>query len=245
MQFGINFVLKPTVPEVAPVPQVFGIQWIFQQIIPETGEVRILFKDTSTSVGLAGITFALYDEQGTLIGNYTSGTGGIAELDNLLPGVYRIRQAGEVAGYLPFDDVLFTVVAGVQGHVSIGLLSTQGNTRWMDLYNLLKVNGLEVYPPASKRGICLSPYVVPLQENTMQFYGYSSDQDIYSVLCYVPLEQYVEVQKFVNMVKLVMKRAYPKFQPTGNVTQPYLDTAVQGWMVSIEYVNYRKVNLLY
>jgi len=245
MQFGIQFALQPIVSEAFPAEFECGIQWNFEAIVPETGVVRLVFRDSNTSVALAGITIGLYEENGTFVGEYTSDSSGVIEVPDLLPGLYRIEQLGDYAGYRPFDEREFYIVVGAETAITVSMMSLTVGTRWMDLYDHLKAKGFEVYPPASKRGQCLQPYVVAMQESTMELYGFSSEQDYYSVMCYVPINQYMNIQKFVNSVKLAMKSAYPMFTPSGNVTQPYLDTAIHGWMVSIEYVNYRKVNLLY
>lgn len=115
------------------------------------------------------------------------------------------------------------------------------STRWQDIFNQLKTAGIDVYSPASKRGECLTPYCVVLQETSQRVVGISTDIDYYSVLCYVPQGNYSGVADYVNAVKTSMRALEPMIKPTGAVTTPYLDEDVKAFMVSIEYRNYRKL----
>lgn len=114
-------------------------------------------------------------------------------------------------------------------------------SRAQDVFAFLESKGYEVYFPNQKFGECTSPYVVIRTETTSQFMEYSSTQTFYGILCYIPKNHYSTLDPFVDGVVETLKGIRPMLKPTYNRTAPFFDETVQGWMVSLEYVNYRKI----
>lgn len=114
-------------------------------------------------------------------------------------------------------------------------------SRAQDIFLFLQNKGYDVYFPANKVGECTAPYIVVKTETTSQFQTYSSTQTFYGILCYIPRGQYSTLEPFVDGVKEAMKGLWPMIAPTHIVTEPYLDEHADAYMVSIGYVNYRKM----
>lgn len=114
-------------------------------------------------------------------------------------------------------------------------------SRSNDLYLHLKGKGADVYLPSQKEGECTSPYVVVKEGTTTTYRDFSSTATLYELLCYVPEDRYSTLVPYVEMVKRFMSDMYPMMRPTYTQTPPFHDTQVKGFMVSIQYVNYRKV----
>ena len=115
------------------------------------------------------------------------------------------------------------------------------SSRWKDLFNHLKQKGFDVYPPATKVGECTSPYLVVKMEGSTKLPQFSTDKELYSVLCYVPLSNYSDLESYKQSVKEAMKELKPMFYPNGFETASYYDEFVKAHMISIEYRNYKKL----
>ena len=114
-------------------------------------------------------------------------------------------------------------------------------TRWQDIYNHLKQNGIDVYSPGQHQGECTSPYTVVKLAGSSQLRQFSSTQALYYLLCYVPAERYSLLEEYVNQVKDVMRGLQPMIMPTHTETPSYYDVDVHGHMISIEYRNSRTI----
>lgn len=114
-------------------------------------------------------------------------------------------------------------------------------SRIQDIYLHLKKKGFEVYFPTQKIGECLSPYVVIKDATTSQYLNYSSTVTYYDIMCYVPKDRFSTLEPFVESVKEAMKELNPMIRPTYSQTQSYYDDSVKGYMISIQYKNYRKI----
>ena len=114
-------------------------------------------------------------------------------------------------------------------------------TIFMDIYEYLSDNGIDVYSPEQKLGECTSPYVVVKNAGTSRYGQYSSTRTLYYVMCYVPGDQYTKLEQYIEKVKEVLKGLYPMLRPTFSETPSYYDDSVKAHMVSIEYVVYRKL----
>ncbi len=115
------------------------------------------------------------------------------------------------------------------------------DSRLMDLYQHLKDNGFDVYMPAIKSGECTSPYIVIKNDGGTKHSSFSSNVDLYSIMCYVPKQSYSKLEPLVQSVKTAMKDLVPLFHPNGQETPSYYDDSVKAHMVSIEYKNYKKL----
>lgn len=113
------------------------------------------------------------------------------------------------------------------------------DSRWQDIY--LQLNkSFDVYSPGIKVGECTSKYIVVKNDGSSQHASFSSDVDMYAVMCYVPKDAYSTLEPFVQEVKKVMKALEPMILPYGSQTPSYYDDSVKAHMISIEYKNYKK-----
>lgn len=117
---------------------------------------------------------------------------------------------------------------------------TQG-TVWRDIHTHLKNAGYDVYSPGTKLGECTSEYLVVKNNGSTRHSQYSTDQDFYSVMCYVPKQKYSDLEALVQRVKATMKDLMPMVRPYGTQSASYYDDTYKAHMVSIEYVNYKKI----
>lgn len=114
-------------------------------------------------------------------------------------------------------------------------------SRMQDIYLHLKESGFDVYFPAQKDGECTSNYVVVKDATTSQVPGFSSTQTYYDIMCYVPKDSFSTLEPFVESVKEAMKKMVPMIKPTYSQTQSFYDDSVKGHMISVQYINYRKI----
>lgn len=117
--------------------------------------------------------------------------------------------------------------------------SDASRTVWEQMYDYLKSKGYEVYSPGQHEGEALSKYLVIMDSGTIS--GTRMEQKIYSIMCYIPRNQYSQVEETVNKLKKDMVEMFPLLRPTGNETPVIFDDTVSGYMASIEYMNYRKI----
>lgn len=108
---------------------------------------------------------------------------------------------------------------------------------------LLK-DGIDVYPPASHKGECKSPYCVVKDEGAAKFRTFSTQQRMYSIYCHVPVEMYLELDDFAKKCKTAVERLAPMVMPTGLETPSFLDTVNNDYSKSVEYRCYARNKLL-
>lgn len=114
-------------------------------------------------------------------------------------------------------------------------------SRWQDIFMHLKNQGLDVYSPGVKTGECTSEYLVVKNDGSSKHSSFSTDVDLYAVLCYVPKNSYSSLEPLVQRVKNLMKELEPMILPYGSQTPSYYDDSLKAHMVSIEYKNYKKL----
>lgn len=115
------------------------------------------------------------------------------------------------------------------------------DSRWQDIYKHLKKEGFDVYSPGTKVGECRSEYLVVKSDGSTKHASFSTDIDLYSVMCYIPRDRYSMLEPFVQKVKESMKGLEPMILPYGSQTPSYYDNGVKAHMISIEYKNYKKL----
>lgn len=115
------------------------------------------------------------------------------------------------------------------------------DSRWQDIYSFLKSKGYDVYAPAQKVGDCTSPYIVVKNDGSYKHANYSTDRDMYAIICYVPKMQYSKLEPLVQSIKKDMKELYPMIQPYGQQMPSYYDDMAKAHYISIEYENYKKI----
>lgn len=114
-------------------------------------------------------------------------------------------------------------------------------SRWQDIFKCLKAAGFEVYPPGVKIGECMSQYIVLKNDGSTKHENFSTDIDLYAVMCYVPRDKYSELEPMIQRVKQVMKGLVPMILPYGVQTPSFYDDTYKAHMVSISYKNYKKM----
>ena len=114
------------------------------------------------------------------------------------------------------------------------------DSRWQDIFLHLKQKGYEVYPPGVKTGECTSPYVVVKNDGGYKHANFSSNRDMYAIMCYVPKQQYSKLEPLVQKVKEAMKPLVPMIVPYGQETPSYYDDTCKAHYISVEYENYKK-----
>lgn len=105
----------------------------------------------------------------------------------------------------------------------------------------LKTEGIPVFFPTQHQGECVFPYVVVKGSVNTQFRQYSTEAQYYDLLCYVPKNKYSELYPFVASVKAAMKKLFPMIKSAHYETASFYDDEIKGHMVSIQYLNYRKL----
>ena len=116
-----------------------------------------------------------------------------------------------------------------------------GDSVWADVFNHLKKNGFDVYPPQVKIGECEAPFIVVKMGSTSQLENFSSDRVIYELLAYVPRQSYSQLEPYVERLKNVMKELRPLVRYSHGVTASFYDDMLKAHMVTLDYYNYRKV----
>ena len=114
-------------------------------------------------------------------------------------------------------------------------------SRWQDIYLHLKKSGFDVYSPGIKTGEYTKEYLVVNNDGSSKHASFSTDNDFYAVMCYVPRNKYSTLESLVQRVKEAMKDLEPMILPYGTQTSSYYDDSFKAHMVSIEYKNYKKI----
>lgn len=115
------------------------------------------------------------------------------------------------------------------------------DSRWQDIFLHLKKAGFDVYSPGMKTGECIKEYIVVKNDGATKHPSFSTDNDLYAVMCYVPKENYSRLEPMVQEVKKVMKGLEPMIFPYGSQTPSYYDDSYKAHMISIEFKNYKKI----
>ena len=86
-----------------------------------------------------------------------------------------------------------------------------------DIVTALTGAGISVKYPGAKPGVCNSPYVVVQNFGT---YGYAQSRrlgyTLFEVHCYVPVNQYPQLDSLVSSVKAALAPLAADLRPTGN-----------------------------
>lgn len=112
--------------------------------------------------------------------------------------------------------------------------------RWQDIYLHLK-ESFDTYSPGIKLGECKEPYIVVKNDGSTKHPSFSTDIDLYAVMCYVPKQNYSSLETLIQQVKKEMKGLEPMIMPYGLQTPSFYDDTLKAHMVSISYRNYKKL----
>lgn len=107
--------------------------------------------------------------------------------------------------------------------------------------DVLSEDGTEVYFPTQHKGECLKEYIVVKQEGTITPLTVSSERPIYTLMLYVPLNQYSRLEDFIFETKQKIKKIYPLVMYAGNETASYYDEDKKANMISFQYYGCRKI----
>lgn len=102
-------------------------------------------------------------------------------------------------------------------------------------FDCLTNAGFEVYPPQTKRGKCLKPYIILRDGGSSQWANFSSAIELLDVMLYVPLNRYTDLFPLKKKILAAMKTIYPTFQSTMYESSSFFDDDVDAHMLSIEY----------
>lgn len=118
-------------------------------------------------------------------------------------------------------------------------------TRWQDIYSHLKNKGFDVYAPAQHTGVCKKKYVVVKSSEQLKLDDYSITRFFYTILCYVPKDEYSILELFVESVKKALDELQDriKIEFTGSQAQSYYDETVKAHMVSFQYIVYKHIKI--
>lgn len=110
---------------------------------------------------------------------------------------------------------------------------------WQIIADILtKYGDLPVYPPATHRGQCREPYIVLKADGATVMPGYSSMQQYYRILLYVPKNEYSKLDEYdKKLVKLIEDYCYPLLLPTGQKASDYYDDNYDAHMRAFLYRN--------
>lgn len=114
-------------------------------------------------------------------------------------------------------------------------------SRWQDIYAHLISKGYHVFAPGIKNGECIEPYIVVKNDGSYKHVNFSTDREMYAIMCYVPKGQYSKLEPLVQKVKKDMKELEPMIVPYGQQMPSYYDDTYKAHYISIEYENYKKI----
>lgn len=109
------------------------------------------------------------------------------------------------------------------------------------IYLKLKEHNLEVYLPTQKVGECTSPYVVIKFNGSNRFQGFSSTQQTFELLCYVPQAHYTTLEPYIASVEEHMKELLPLVKPTYYRSPTFYDDSIKAHMVTTTYNTYLQI----
>lgn len=117
-------------------------------------------------------------------------------------------------------------------------VNIKDNSIWQTIVDALKLHNFEVYPPATKKGECKSPYIVVKKDGTALVPGYSTKYVYYRFLLYVPKNEYHTMDIFEKEVRSVLDTdLFPLLMSTGSGEPDYYDDNINGHMRAFLYRN--------
>ena len=110
-----------------------------------------------------------------------------------------------------------------------------------DVKNALYAAGLDVWYPAAKQGVCLTPYVVVQNMGTFP-YAQSSRlmYTLLSIHCYVPLGNYDGLKILVGRVRDALAPLMPDLRPVGNESVHTVNDTFRAHETYLEYIVQKK-----
>lgn len=106
---------------------------------------------------------------------------------------------------------------------------------------VLSEDGTKVYFPSQHKGECTEKYIVVKHDGATEEFTVSSERPIYTIMCYVPYENYGQLEQFVLETKQKMKKLYPLVMYVGNDTPSIYENDIKSHMISFQYQGCRKI----
>ena len=116
-------------------------------------------------------------------------------------------------------------------------MAEKEKTVWELIFDALKAEKIDVYPPATHRGECLSKYVVVKRDGSSQKGKLSTEVVYYQFLLYEPRNRYSDLDRYEKEVKSAVKKLFPMLMPTGSTMPDYYDDSVKAHVRSFLYRN--------
>ena len=115
-------------------------------------------------------------------------------------------------------------------------------TRLKDIYDCLKTANFDVYFVGQHKGDCINPYIVVKQSTQSNYENLSTNIQYYDILIYVPQNKPSLIDVLLDEVEQTLKTLYPMIKSQNTRTEMFFDDSVNGWMRSMLYSNYRKID---
>lgn len=105
----------------------------------------------------------------------------------------------------------------------------------------LRKDNIKVFSPSTHTGECTEPYIVVKLDGATTEVNVSAERPIYTIMCYVPYNEYTKLEDIVLRTKQRMKEMYPLLMYVGNQTPSVYDEQIKAHMISFQYLNCRKI----
>jgi len=147
---GKNYVLEASY-QWAEIKSGYNTRLLFTN--EKISSIVVYSIERGSNVGLSGSTFAIYEQNGKFIGEFTTTASGIIQTDSLEPGVYLIKQTKISSGYLSDTETQTVTVTTDKAtvvkfnHVPMSVVTVQAvetgskNAIPGMVFNLTKMNG--------------------------------------------------------------------------------------------------------
>lgn len=107
---------------------------------------------------------------------------------------------------------------------------------WKTIFDKLKQENLNPYPPGQHQGLCTEPYVVVKEGNQIpSIQSNRLGQKVIDIIVFVPLISYVALDPYVRNVRTALK-GINGLRKTGTETPAITDDAKEAYTMSIEYI---------
>lgn len=112
---------------------------------------------------------------------------------------------------------------------------------WKDIFDKLKEENLNPYPPGQHKGECEELYCVVKESEQIPFMQSNRlGQQAIDIIVFVPLASYIELDPYVKKIRTALKEL-SNLRKTGFETQAIPDSDKQAYTKSIEYTIIKKL----